>query len=99
MSLLVRYTLNSADHHDAQVRAMQALVAGLKAEGIDGLAYSCFETGEPTEFVGILEFPDDGVRQAFLDSAAFAAYRQTVGPLFASPPQTTAITAVASTRD
>ena len=99
MSLLVRYTLRSADDHAAQTAAMQALVAGLKAEGIAGLNYSCFSTGEATEFVGILEFPDDEVKQAFLDSPAFAAYRETVGPTFANLPATTPITAIASTRE
>lgn len=98
MSLLVRYTLKSADDHGAQARAMQALVAGLKAEGIAGLDYSCYSTEEPTEFIGILEFPDDTAKQAFLGSQAFAAYRETVGPTFANPPQTTPITAIASTR-
>ncbi|SPH24377.1 hypothetical protein DEA8626_03428 [Defluviimonas aquaemixtae] len=98
MSLLVRYTLASADSHDAQKAAMRALVAGLRSEGIDGLHYSCFATAEPTEFVGILEFPDDARKQAFLNSAAFATYRDTVGPTFASPPATTEITAIASTR-
>ena len=99
MSLLVRYTLASPDHHDAQTRAMETLVAGLKSEGIAGLTYSCFATDEATEFIGVLEFADKGTQQAFLDSAAFAAYRETVGPTFANPPQTTTITAIASTRD
>ncbi len=98
MSLLVRYTLRSAADHDAQTRAMQALVAGLREEGIPGLTYSCFSTDRPTEFVGILEFPDDTAKQAFLASAAFATYRDTVGPTFANPPQTTPISAIASTR-
>jgi len=98
MSLLVRYTLKSADAHAAQVAAMQALVAGLKAQGIAGLDYSCFATGTATEFVGILEFPDDTTKQAFLDSDAFAAYRESVAPLFANPPATTEISAIASTR-
>ena len=98
MSLLVRYTLSSPDSHDAQVQAMGDLVAGLKAEGVAGVQYSCFETGEPTEFVGVLEFDDDSGKQAFLDSAAFGAYRDRVGSTFANPPQTTDITAIASTR-
>ncbi|MEM7317471.1 MAG: hypothetical protein AAF408_00465, partial [Pseudomonadota bacterium] len=97
MSLLVRYTLKTADDHDAQIAAMQDLVAGLNEAGIQGLSYRCFATDAPTEFVGLLEFPDDGVKQAFLDSAAFAAYREQVGPTFANPPQTTPITAIAAT--
>ena len=99
MSLLVRYTLKSAEDHTAQTQAMQALVAGLRSEGIAGLTYSCFATEVPTEFVGVLEFPDDAVKQAFLGSPSFARYRETVGPTFANPPATTPIRAIASTRD
>jgi quinol monooxygenase YgiN len=99
MSLLVRYTLNSADDHAAQTAAMQALVAGLKTEGIAGLNYSCFAGETPTEFVGVLEFPNDEVKQGFLKSQAFSVYREAVGPTFANPPQTSEITAIASTRD
>ena len=84
MSLLVHYTLKDASYHDAQVAAMRALVAGLKAEGIDGLSYACFATDDPVKFVGVLEFPDDATRQAFLASPAFVAYRDTVGPTFAN---------------
>ncbi len=98
MSLLVRYTLKSADDHDHQVKAMDALVAGLKSEGVNGVNYSCFTTGDPTEFVGVLEFGDDAGKNAFLQSAAFDKYKSTVGPTFANPPQTTEISAIASTR-
>ncbi len=98
MSLLVHYTLKSEEHHDAQSAAMTALVDGLKSEGIDGLHYSCFSTDDPLKFVGVLEFADDVVKQAFLDSSSFATYRETVGPTFANPPQTTEISAIASTR-
>ena len=98
MSLLVRYTLKSADGKTAQIEAMNALVAGLRAEGVAGVQYSCFSTDDPTEFVGVLEYDNDSGKQAFLDSAAFATYRETVGPTFANPPQTTDISAIASTR-
>ena len=98
MSLLVHYTLKSADSHADQIAAMEALVAGLVDEGVTGVAYSCFSTEDPTRFVGLMEFDDDAGKQAFLDSAAFAAYREQVGPTFATPPQTTDITAIASTR-
>ena len=47
MSLLVHYTLKSPADHDAQTAAMEALVAGLKSEGISGDHYSCFTTDEP----------------------------------------------------
>lgn len=99
MSLLVHYTLKSEHDHDAQVVAMKALVDGLKSEGIDGLHYSCFSTDDPLRFVGVLEFPSDAAKQEFLNSASFATYRETVGPTFANPPQTTEIAAIASTRD
>jgi hypothetical protein len=99
MSLLVRYTLASADSHANQTKAMEALVAGLKSEGIAGLDYSCFSTDEPTEFIGVLEFVDDAAKQGFLNSAAFADYKGKVGPTFANPPQTSDISAIASTRN
>ena len=98
MSLLVRYTLKSADGHAAQIAAMEALVAGLVAEGVAGVDYSCFSTDDPTQFVGLLEFDTDAGKQVFLESAAFATYRSTVGPTFANPPHTTEIAAIASTR-
>ena len=98
MSLLVRYTLKSEDGHADQVVAMETLVAGLKSEGVSGVQYSCFSTDNPVEFVGLLEFGDDIGKAAFLNSAAFATYRETVGPTFANPPQTTPITPIASTR-
>ncbi|MEX0286608.1 MAG: putative quinol monooxygenase [Paracoccaceae bacterium] len=101
MSLLVYYTLKNAEDHDAQVAAMEALVAACKAEGIagsDGLQYSCYGTEDPTRFVGVLEFDGDEGRAAFINSAAFAAYRETVGDILAGPPDTTPITAIASTR-
>lgn len=98
MGLLVHYTLKSAEDHDKQVAAMKALVAGLKAEGVRGVVYSSFSTGDPVKFVGVLDFDDDAGKEAFLGSAAFATYRDTVGPTFANPPQTTEITAIASSR-
>lgn len=99
MSFLVRYTLKDASDFDHQVQAMADLVADLKAAGIAGLNYSCFSTGEKTEFLGVLEWQDEDAKQGFLTSAAFAAYKEKVGPTFANPPQTTDIFAVASTRD
>lgn len=98
MSLLVRYTLNSADDHAVQIDAMRTLVSSLVSEGVAGVDYSCFTTDDATQFIGLLEFPDDAGKQAFLGSSAFAAYRAKVGPTFANPPQTTEIAAIASTR-
>lgn len=98
MSLLVRYTLKDAADHAHQVDAMAALVADLTAEGVKGVHYSCFETADPVQFVGVLEFPDDAAFKAFQASKAFDAYKARVGPTFANPPQTEQITAIASTR-
>ncbi len=98
MSLLVHYTLKDESDHAAQTEAMGKLVDGLKSENIVGLNYSCFETPEPTKFIGILEFPDEETKQGFLNSASFAAYRNAVGPTFANPPETIEITAIASTK-
>lgn len=99
MSLLVRYTLKSADDHAGQTKAMETLVAGLKSEGVTGMHYSCFSSDAPTRFIGVFEFGDDAGKQAFLNSAAFDTYKKTVGPTFANPPETTEISAIASTRD
>lgn len=98
MSLLVHYTLKSADDHEAQKTAMTELGSGLRAEGITGLNYACFATDDPLRFVGVLEFLDDATKQAFLASRVFAKYRDVVGPIFAKPPETTQITLIASTR-
>ena len=97
MSLLVRYTLKDAADHDKQIAAMEALVSALESSGISGLDYTCFATDQPTEFVGVLEFPDEATFKAFQASDAFAAYRQRVGTTFANPPHTTPITKIAST--
>lgn len=97
MSLLVHYTLKSADDHAHQVQAMEALIADLTSEGVTA-DYSAFSTGDATRFVAVLEFQDDAGKQSFLQSRAFATYKETVGPTFANPPETTDITAIASTK-
>ena len=98
MSLLVHYTLKSADDHAALTTAMEALVAGLKAEAIPGLSYQCFTTDEPTKFLGVLQFADEAGFKAFQASTAFATYRETVGPILAAPPSTEKLGPVADTR-
>lgn len=98
MSLLVRYTLKSAEDQDRQTAAMEALVSALRAEGVP-VAYSCFATEDPTAFLGVMEFADDAGFQAFQASAAFAAYRAAVTPILTGPPATTRLAAIASTRD
>ncbi len=99
MSLLVRYTLKDASDNDHQARAMLDLVAGLRAEGVSGVSYSCFSTDDPTRFFGVLEYGDDQGKQAFQNSSAFAAYKASGGPTFANPPEATEIAAIASTLD
>ncbi len=99
MSLLVHYTLKQEKDNNPQHEAMRTLVSGLNAEGILGLNYACFATDDPCHFIGLLEFPDDHVKSKFLNSAAFAAYREAIGPTLANPPETTSIVAIASTRD
>jgi len=99
MSLLVNYSLKSPGHHESQKIAMTDLVEGLKSENITGLHYSCFSTDSPLHFIGVLEFEDDAAKQSFLSSAAFATYREKVGPTFANPPKTTEIVPIATTRD
>ncbi len=98
MSLLVHYTLKSADDHTALSTAMEALVAGLKSEAIDGLAYQCFATDDPTKFLGVLQFADEAGFKAFQASAAFATYRETVTPILAGPPSTEKLQPIADTR-
>ena len=99
MSLLVHYTLKSAEHHDAQIAAMTALVGGLKSENIAGIAvFLFFDRRSAALMSGVLEFVDEAAKQGFLESKSFATYRDTVGPTFANPPQTTEISAIASTR-
>jgi len=98
MSLLVHYTLKNAADCRSQAKAMSDLVEGLKSENIENLNYSCFATSDPTKFIGLLEFPDTETKEGFLNSTSFANYRDVVGPTFANPPQTTEITAIATTR-
>ena len=98
MSLLVQYTLKSADDHDALATAMDSLVAGLKSEAIDGLSYQCFATDDPTKFLGVLQFADEAGFKAFQASAAFANYRETVTPILAGPPSTEKLEPIADTR-
>lgn len=97
MSLLVHYTLKSPEDHAHQVAAMEALVQGLTAQNVP-VRYATFSTEVPTKFIGVLEFDDDEGFRAFQTSDAFAAYRETVGPTFAGPPETTKISPIASTR-
>ena len=90
MGLLVEYSLKEGQA-EAQEAALKTFVAGLKAEGVDGFSYSSFATDDPTKFIGLFLFDDEAGKQRFLNSAAFAAYRDGAGPRFTGPPSTTAI--------
>lgn len=98
MSLLVRYTLKDAADHAHQVQAMADLVADLAAEGVTGVDYACYETEDPLQFIGVMDFADEAGFKAFTGSKAFEAYKARVGPTFANPPRTERMTAIASTR-
>ena len=98
MSLVVNYTLKDENDHAAQVAAMNTLVSALVAEGVSGVDYTCYATDDPLVFVAVMDFETDDGKQAFLQSAAFAAYREKVGPTFANPPQTTEVSLIATTR-
>lgn len=97
MSLLVEYTVLDGKAA-AQVEALETFVAGLKQLGDDSFNYTAFETDDPTRFIALLEFDDEAGKQRFLDSAAFADYRNGSRDRFPAPPQTTQIRLVASTR-
>jgi hypothetical protein len=97
MSLLVEYTVLEGKAA-AQIEALETLVSGLKQLGDKSFNYTSFETDDPTRFIALLEFDDEAGKQRFLDSAPFAAYRNSSRERFPAPPQTTQIRLVASTR-
>ncbi|NNE21318.1 MAG: hypothetical protein HKN11_01780 [Rhizobiales bacterium] len=98
MGLLVEYSLKEGQA-EAQVEALNTFVAGLNSTGDQGYSYTAYETNDPTKFIAVLEFDDAAAKQRFLDSAAFAEYRDGAGARFVGPPQTTVIRRVASTLD
>ncbi|MGI9464264.1 MAG: putative quinol monooxygenase [Aestuariivirgaceae bacterium] len=97
MGLLVEYNVKEGEAA-AQVDALHSFVAALKAIDDGGYHYTAFETDDPTKFIAVFEFDDDAAKQRFLDSAAFADYRDGAKDRFVSPPNTTPIRFVASTR-
>ena len=98
MGLLVEYTVKD-DRSSDQVEALQTFVAGLKAIGDGSFSYTAYETDDPTRFIAVFEFDDESAKQRFLQSAAFAEYREGAKDRFVNPPQATPIQLVASTRD
>ena len=97
MSLLVEYTVREG-MASAQIDALRAFVEGLKAIGDGGYNYTAFETDDPTKFIAVFEYDDDAAKQRFLDSSPFVEYREGAKDRFPSPPGTTQIRLVASTR-
>ena len=98
MSLLVEYTVLEGKA-EAQVEALNTLVDGLKASGARGFSYTAYESDDPTKFYAVLDFDDDEGKQQFLESDAFAAYRDSAKERFPGPPNATPIRKVASTLD
>jgi hypothetical protein len=97
MSLLVEYSLQEGKAGE-QVDALKKFTAGLKALGDSGFDYTAYETDDPKKFIAVLDFDDEDAKQRFLDSAAFADYRDGAKGRFTGPPSTTQIRLVASTR-
>ncbi len=54
---------------------------------------------DPTRFVALLEFDDEDAKLRFLDSDAFAEYRDGATGRFSAPPKPTQVRLVASTRN
>lgn len=97
MSLLVEYSIVEGKA-DEQSEALKSFVAALKQMDETAFNYTSFETDDPTKFIALLEFDDEAGKQAFLDSQAFADYREGTKGRFTNPPATTPIRLVASTR-
>ena len=98
MSLLVEYSVEEGKAEE-QIDALKQFISGLRDIGDEGYTYTAFETDDPTKFIAVLEFQDDGGKQRFLDSVPFADYREGATGRFQKPPSTTSIRLIASTRD
>lgn len=96
MGLLVEYTVLEGKK-DAQIEALNTMIAGLKGMGESGFSYTAWETDDPTRFVAVLEFDDEEAKQEFLSSEAFNHYRDTASERFPGPPTATPIKRVGST--
>ena len=97
MSLLVEYSVVEGKA-DEQIDALKKFIEGLRAIGDEGYSYTAYETDDPTRFIAVLEFADEGGKQRFLDSGPFNDYRDGASGRFQKPPSTTNIKLVASTR-
>lgn len=98
MGLLVEYSIQDGKG-DAQTEALLKFVDGLREIGDGGYHYTCFETDDPTRFIGLLEFDDEEAKQRFLVSAPFQEYRETASERFSAPPQATPVKRIGSTRE
>jgi len=97
MSLLVEYSIVDGKASE-QVEALQSFVGALKELDDVGFDYTAYETDDPTKFIAVLDFDDADAKERFLASRAFSEYRDGIKGRFASPPATTNIRLVASTR-
>ena len=97
MALLVEYSITEGKAAE-QVDALQSFVKALKTLNDDSFGYSAYATDDPTKFIAVLDFDDDAAKQRFLDSQAFADYRDGTKGRFVAPPATTNLSFVASTR-
>ncbi|MCP5074689.1 MAG: hypothetical protein GY947_15550 [Rhodobacteraceae bacterium] len=97
MSLLVEYTVNEG-MADEQMSELNKFTTALGALGDSGFDYTAYATDDPTKFIAVLDYDDEAAKQRFLASDAFAAYRDGAIKRFPGPPNTTALTFVASTR-
>lgn len=98
MSLLVEYSVAEGKAEE-QIDALKEFISGLRDIGDEGYSYTAFETDDPTKFIAVLEFQDEGGKQRFLDSVTFANYREGAVDRFQKPPSTTSIRLIASTKD
>jgi len=98
MSLLVEYSIKEGKA-PAQADALRTFVAGLREMGDDGFSYTAYETDDPTKFIAVFEFDDEGAKNRFVNSPAFQSYKDGSSDRFTGPPSTSPIKLVASTRD
>lgn len=97
MSLLVEYSI-VAGKAPEQIDALKSFVAALRELGDNGFDYTSYETDDPTKFIAVFDFDDDMAKDRFLNSQAFATYRDGTKGRFTGPPSTTNLNLVASTR-
>ncbi len=96
MGLLVEYKVKNGKQSE-HLGAMKTFIAGLRDMGEQGFTYTGYTADDGARFLAVFEFEDDAAKQRFLDSTPFAEYRESSGPRFDGPPDTTPIVRIAST--